>query len=188
MLTHRVAMPDSPLVVELQLSGKEILMRRLQPQAEGSGWDPGDLMAKALWSFEHQEIDATFEGFPDAMVPVANRVFSAMLKELDRPRQTGLFGEKCCSVCGADKVTYPESIIRDGYGNPMETRGEIWKNPDSPVEWPCHVCERLVCRKCALTRTDGQLGLEEYYSHTYCSEACRAAAPPSFAADDENMR
>ena len=74
----------------------------------------------------------------------------------------------------------------------METRGSQWVSPDTPVEWPCHVCDRLGCRKCTLTIPDstpsGISGIgEEYYATTYCSESCRAAATPDMLNYDEVM-
>lgn len=186
MLIHRVGMQAAGPSYEFRLSGRKVSVHELAWQTQGGGWKAVKVLGEALWSFEHHEIEATLEGFPEELIEKTNEAFAGQLRALEPPRQTGLFGPDCCSVCGADKTTYPETIIRDAFGNPMETRGQVWKSPDDPVEWPCHVCDRLVCRRCALTRKDSVAA--EYYFHTYCSEACRAAAPPDFAADDEDMR
>lgn len=42
----------------------------------------------------------------------------------------------------------------------------------SKVTWVCCVCAMKVCRHCTQSFTN-DLGIEEYYYETYCSEVCR---------------
>jgi hypothetical protein len=186
MLSHRVRFDDGPddRAVELRLEGHHVLSFDCRWQAKQ--WVPDTKpFAKALWDFDAHAIRVSERAMPQALVDAANRAFGPLMRKEERPRQASLFPNACC-VCGADRNTYPETAIRDGYGNICETRGQKWVTPDEPIRTPCHVCDRLVCRMCMLTRPDSG-SMQEYYFHTYCSEACRRAAPSRFAHDDESM-
>jgi hypothetical protein len=193
MLTYRVRGVDDGPAYELKLVGKFLEAHKLRWVGKPVEQYVADgMLAYAQWDFAHHEVLVSHEAMPQALVDVANRVFGAQLKELDATRQEGLF-PNACSVCGDDKNRFPETAVRDGYGNIMETRGKPWMAPNEPIEWRCRVCERLVCRNCTLTRPDSRMsdypfGWAEYYATTYCSEACRAAAPADMHHDDEVMR
>lgn len=172
---------------EMRLEGRRLDVYALRwNDATRRWWRPADRppVARAEWDFTVQAVRVAEKGMGREMVAVANRVFGEKLRALDVPRQEGLFPDSC-SVCGADRETFPETAVRDEFGNIVETDGRPWVAPDQPVQWPCHVCGRLVCRNCVLTHPGS---MAEIYYHTYCSEACRAAAPEGFAHDDEVMR
>lgn len=187
MLTYLLREGNSEGGVELRLSGRTVWAYRTRWSDADKRWVPAShAFAKALWDFGRGLVVVADAAMPRDLIEVANRAFGAKLRELDRPRQCGIFGGGC-SVCGADRNTYPETAVRDAHGNIMETcGGQKWMAPDEPVRWSCHVCARLVCRRCTLLRPDSShpAGLPEHYFHTYCSEACRAAAPVGFAEDD----
>lgn len=175
MLTHRIRFDGHEDAIEFQLEGKHVYAHRMVWLDTSEEWvAAAKEFAKACWCFDtHTVADSSW---PADLLDVVNRVFGSKLRALDPPRQQGLFPTGC-SVCGDDQNTFPESAVYDGYGN---LQGQA--SPE-PVTWSCHVCDRLVCRSCTLARDDG-----EYYFHTYCSPACRAAAPRSFMKDDESMR
>lgn len=185
MLSYRVRAEDADddRAVELRLHGRHVVAHEMAWRM--LVWVPATTpFARALWDFETHSVSISERTMPQFLVEVANRVFGERMRELDRPRQRGIFDGGCC-VCGTDRNTFPETAVRDGYGNIIETRGRQWKAPEEPIRWRCHVCDRLVCRDCTLTFPDG---VRQYYHHTYCSESCRAAAPSEYAVEDEQMR
>ena len=191
MLTHTVREDDEGTALQLELRGK--IVRVVEMRWAVNQWVPtSKVVGLGEWNFAAQAVQVVDARMPRELVPVMNRVFGEQLRALDPTRQQGLF-EKACSVCGTDRNTFPETAVRDGHGNIMETRGEKWVAPDEPVEWLCAVCDRRVCRACALAIPGSapssfpSLG-DEYYANTYCSLACRAAAPPDMLQDDENTR
>ena len=175
MLERRVVLGEREF--DLVLCGTVLTLRRV------SDGDRGGIAAVGEWDLAMHAVRVVEIAFPQDVVDVANAEFGPMLRKLDRQRQTGLFPE-CCDVCGVSRNTFPEIAVHDEYGNIMETRGNPWTAPDEPIRWTCHVCGRLVCRRCTLTWPGGN----QYYFHTYCSEACRAVAPPEFARDDDGDR
>jgi hypothetical protein len=183
MLSHRILFENGPedRAVELRLEGRHVFAYEARWSFEKWRSQP-EPFAKALWDFGSHTILVSGREMSQTLVDVANRAFGARMRAAECSRQGSLFPDACC-VCGADRNTFPETAIRDGYGNICETRGQKWVTPDEPITWVCHVCDRLVCRKCTLTRPD----LREYYFHTYCSEACRLAAPSSFIRNDEEQ-
>lgn len=177
MLVHRA----QTVRIELRLSGGVVFAHKIR---DISGVASASPFAKARWNFENYCIDAAQAAFGRELCRLADEVFGPQMREKDRARQAGLPLEgACCSVCGVDQNTFPETAVYDTAGNLCETNGTPWVAPPEPLRWRCHVCDRLVCRNCTLVRKD----VGQYYYHTYCSEACRAAAPPSFADDDEYM-
>lgn len=175
---------DRRLGYRIDLVGQDLQVFRLHRRFPGSRVLREPLGVLAKWSFESHEVAVSFPGMPPEMIAAANGIFGPKLRELDPPRQEGLFPH-CCSVCGVDRNTFPETAVRHTNGNIVETDGKPWVSPDEPIRWECHVCGRLVCRNCTLVwpESGGQ-----FYYHTYCSEACRAAAPRDFHDEDENMR
>jgi len=184
MLTHTVCETDEHADgFQLELRGRRV--RAIKLWWTGQGWVPTeDVVGEGEWNFDAQAVQVVDARMPRHLVPVMNRVFGQHLRELDRPRQRGIFPE-ACSVCGVDRDTFPETAVRDGHGNIVERNGRKWMSDDQPLRWDCHVCGRLVCRRCTLTWPGATA---QYYFHTYCSESCRAAAPPDFADDDEYHR
>lgn len=187
MLRYTVREGNDGPAYELRLEGTHLDVYLLRwEDATKRWWRPPDAspVTRAGWDFSIQAVRVRERTMSRELVAVANRVFGEKLRALDVSRQGSLFPNSC-SVCGADRNTFPETAVRDEFGNIAETNGRQWIAPEEPVRWDCHVCERLVCRNCALTYP-GQPA--EFYYHTYCSEACRAAAPEGFAHDDEVMR
>lgn len=168
---------DPGRAVELTLEGRKICAYEMRWDETLKRWHVNDTpYAKALWNFDLHAVEVAEKAFGKVLADMADRMFGEHMRSLDRPRQGGLLGEVQCSVCGTDRETFPETAVHDG-------RGNVWAAPDEPLQWQCHVCGRYVCRRCTLVRDD----LGQYYFHTYCSEACRQAAPRSFADDDEVM-
>lgn len=183
MLRHRIRFADTPAdhAYELRLEGRYVLAFNCHWKWER--WVPAsEPFGRAMWDFNTHAISVSEQTMSQSLVDAANHTFGSLMREAERPRQTGLFANACC-VCGADRNTYPETAVRDGYGNICETRGKLWVSPDEPIRTPCHVCDRLVCRLCILT-VPNSFG-HQFYHHTYCSEACRQAAPANFAGDDD---
>lgn len=127
--------------------------------------------SEGQWDFTVHTMFVADERMTPDLVDEINSRLGKHMRSLEVPRQSGLFPNGC-SVCGAT-----ETLIGDAHS----VRGEsIYEQ----VRWTCHVCDRLVCPGCTLTRMDRRL---EFYFHTYCCEACRAAAPVGFTEDDEDM-
>lgn len=177
MLRYRVAEEDADgIAVELRLEGTYVFAYKLRWIDVSKIWVAVRTpFAKAQWDFKTQSISVAETAFGRPLADVCDRVFGEQMRAKDRPRQGGIF-EPSCSVCGRDRDTFPETMVKT-------SDGEVWVSSDEPLHWRCHVCDRLVCRHCTLVRDD----LGQYYFHTYCSEACRSAAPESFANDDEVM-
>jgi hypothetical protein len=133
---------------------------------------------EAEWDFVTHTISVAEMNFPTDLIPLLEQTFGDQLKKLEPVRQEVLF-KGGCSVCGVKEVNFPHQAIRDGYGN------IIAGSPPEKVRWECSICNRLVCRNCALTVDD--LG-REIWHNTYCSQACRAAAPADLLDEDEQNR
>jgi hypothetical protein len=171
MLEHRIRAATTTSTLDIVLSGKTLTLHPVSTRVREAPIAAGE------WDFSEQAVRVVEIAFPAEAVAIANTVFGRKLRDLDRLRQRGLF-PRSCSVCGADRNFYPETAVHDEHGN------LVGMTPDAPITWVCHVCDRLVCRNCTLTWPGGR----QYYFHTYCSEACRTAAPGSWGAEDEADR
>lgn len=147
--------------------------------------ESGKQLYEAEWDFTTHEIAVAEKDFPELWMKWAQQAIRNKLMPLEPTRRPGLFKDGC-SVCGVTEITHPHTAIKDQYGNIMRSPGlpgepdKLWISPPEKVEWLCCICDRLVCRNCVCT-IDGN----EIWHNTYCSEACRAAAPADDLAHDE---
>jgi hypothetical protein len=150
--------------VDVVLSGNLISVYDVVWDAYGVAQRSRSPTAQGQWDFITQALAIADPNLKSHVIEEINKRLGAHLRALDVPRQAGLFPEGC-SVCGTTENTFSEG-------------------QSEPVRWTCHVCGRLVCRTCMLVWPFSR----EFYFHTYCCEACRAAAPVGFSRDDEDMR
>lgn len=148
---------DPGRAVELTLEGRNICAYEMR-------WDE----TLKRWHVNDTPYAKALWNFDLHAVEVAEKAFGKVLADMaDR-----MFGE------------HMRSLDRPRQGGLLgEVQCSVCGTDREPLQWQCHVCGRYVCRRCTLVRDD----LGQYYFHTYCSEACRQAAPRSFADDDEVM-
>lgn len=131
-----------------------------------------------VWDFAQQRIVATEANLPEDVIAQVEESLSPYLRSKDIPRQAGILPGSC-SVCGLLENPRTDDAVLDFLVDPRPSL-------EAPCTWPCHVCQRLVCSRCALT-FESASG-KQYYYHTYCSEMCREAAPASFDNDEDIMQ